>query len=147
MDSEELVRRWRDRRREILKTLPPELLAEYRRLGVLIQNVLVEQRAISKCKKLSDQERAELMEGTVRVPDLINRKVKQALEEVREESRIPLHRHRETLIAFLAEFGPSTRREIAAGTSIPAGSLSRLLRGPQFEQAAHGLWRLPEKRR
>jgi hypothetical protein len=43
IDSNALIQRWRARRREILKGLPAELLAEYRQLGWCIKKMLAEE--------------------------------------------------------------------------------------------------------
>jgi hypothetical protein len=148
VDANELIRRWRDRRREILETLPPQLLAEYRQLGLLIRGVLTEQRAAALKERTQETERmiaeeearlAKAMEELAAAQEEMRRL---SAEAEREEARVPLDRHRETLIAFLAKKGPSTRREITAATPIPAGSLSLLLRDQRFEQVQHGLWRL-----
>lgn len=59
-------------------------------------------------------------------------------------ARIPLSVHKQRLIEFLAKNGESTRGDIIAGTGIPAGSLSELLRGEEFVQADRGFWNLRE---
>jgi hypothetical protein len=132
VDAEELIRLWSDRRREILKTLPPDLLVEYRRLGVLIRGMRAQQYADAR-KSLQSNAQEE----------------QEAYRLTRQDSmrlRISLDDHREALIAFLAVHGPSARGEIVRRTKIPSGSLSILLQDQRFEQVKHGLWRLRKRK-
>lgn len=122
MPSQELVHRWKKRRREILNTLPPELLAEYQQLGKAIKRVWAEEM-----RNLSEVSQT-LHSSTT--PATANR------------VRIPLSFHRKKLIEFLDEHGPSLRAEIVAKTGIPEGSLSKLLRGKEFEHLERGFWAL-----
>jgi hypothetical protein len=142
VDVEELLRGWYERRREILKTLPPDLLAEYRQIGRLIKGVLKEQvnqigpeggLLLGKLepKTICKECHAELKEDGIM----------EQLQHIKP-FRVSLVRRKETLLKFLAERGPSTRGEILRETDIPPGSLSMLLQHPEFENAGHGLWRL-----
>jgi hypothetical protein len=105
--SNTLIRRWRERRREILKTLAPNLLAEYRKLGLLIKGVKAEESLYAR---------------------------------VRSSMSV----HKQKLIAFLREQGPTARAEIVAKTGIPSGSLSELLRDKEFKTSERGVWALVE---
>ena len=57
-----------------------------------------------------------------------------------EYARLPLATHRVALIQFLDTNGASTRKQILAGTHIPPGSLSALLK--EFVQDGRGKWKL-----
>jgi hypothetical protein len=117
MDTDELIRRWRKRQREILeKRLFPEELEEYHKLARLIKEVRDEQ---------AEKQREPSDEGLFPEP-----------------KRVPLSEHREKLIAFLKENGSATRNQIIHATDIPSGSLSSLLKGREFEQVKRGLWSL-----
>ena len=109
--SNVMIRRWRDRRREILQSLrevSPDLVDEYRNLGRLIKGVLEEESRYVR-------------------------------------SRISMSAHRETLVQFLRERGPTARAEIVAKTGIPSGSLSELLRDDEFASPARGVWAVKVK--
>jgi hypothetical protein len=133
----ELVRRWRTRRLQILKTLPPELLAEYVKLGKLIKGVRLEQIQIEKEANggvidlsLATFSLPEGVTGTLTDPD------------TGASVRIPLALRRKQLAEFLKKNGPSTRNEISKGIAIPEGSLSILLSQSEFEQKSRGVWGL-----
>jgi hypothetical protein len=55
--SNDLIRRWREQRREILKTLAPEMLKEYRRLSGLIRAVLAEEAQFARRASLADHKK------------------------------------------------------------------------------------------
>jgi hypothetical protein len=159
VDSGMLISRWHRRQREILSALPPQLFAEYRQLEILIESVRstearIEAEHVKGVKDLAEAiaspkpdeiDRAACdklyAEDNSQIPDLIS-----ASELITfGSSRVPLSIHRKRLIDFLAEKGPSMRAEIAMATHIPNGSLSEVLRGPEFEQVERGLWRLRGK--
>jgi hypothetical protein len=110
----DLVRRLRKQQSEILKALPQELFAEYKRLGKLIEDIVAQE---------SEQ-----------IPPQIG------FKEILALPRIPLFRHKQKLIVFLRTSGPATRKEIAEATGIPMGSLSSLLKAKEFKKAKWGLW-------
>jgi hypothetical protein len=114
--SHELIARWRLRQQAILELLPPDLLAEYRRLDDLIAAVQAEESQIG---------REQMFVGTIVA-----------------RPRTPLSFHRKRLADFLRDHGPATRVKITSGTRIPMGSLSELLSGGEFEQRERGLWGL-----
>ena len=121
MDTGEMIRLRRKLRAEILKKLPPELQAEFHRLGKEI-------RQLRKMIMATAESRGD---------------VKPAMKGFFDLPRIPLLRHKRTLIEFLLMHKePATRKEILAGTDIPYGSLSSLLKADEFEQVSHGLWKL-----
>lgn len=137
-----LMQRWRERRLEILKAhLPPELLLEYRQLGVAIRAVRTKEIKLSpteaRCKLLAYPRNADLPVLSAR--DEIEAKMKLAKEIV---SRQPLASHKAKLIEFLDTYGPTKRALIPTMTGIPAGSLSELLTGPEFERLDYGVWAL-----
>jgi hypothetical protein len=143
MNIEELFHRWRKRRREILESLPPDLLAEYRRLGRLIQGMLNEQLAEIRRELKRSKESSEITEQEVRD---FRRRAHESIDRAHEMSekdrRTSLAFRRAELKTFFESHGPATRRQILEATSIPAGSLSELLKGEEFEQVHRGLWRL-----
>lgn len=127
VESNVLIQRWRQRRRDILKTLPANLLTEYRELGIALRRVQAEQLQISKDRRVqSEGAYATEKESGLFVPP----------------PRIPLATHRKKLIEFLSKHGQATRTEITAKTGIPAGSLSELLSGDEFKQLQRGFWAL-----
>ncbi len=65
-----------------------------------------------------------------------------AAEDDVTEERLSMKQHKEALINHLTSSGPSTRKTILRVTGIPAGSLSELLREPEFESVNRGEWRL-----
>jgi hypothetical protein len=129
VSSQELLLRWRKRRREILGKLCPKLRGEYRRLGALIRAVLAEQ-----CHSPGKARLKPAKSGYVIV----------SKHGVRVSSRVPLREHKARAIAFLKTHGPATRMRISAKAIVPAGSLSLLLKGEEFEQVERGLWKLKE---
>ncbi len=74
----------------------------------------------------------------------LRRSYSMANKETLPESRMPLIRRKQKLLAFLRRNGPSTRREMAAETGVPSGSLTALLVMEEFQQVSHGLWGLTE---
>jgi hypothetical protein len=56
--------------------------------------------------------------------------------------RLPLAVRRRQLAEFFKEYGPSARGRITEITGIPDGSLSAILKQPEFEQKVRGLWGL-----
>lgn len=121
MDVRELIERWAARRKEILNTLPPKLLAEYRKLGALI-------RATGSEVLRSTMTPRPAPPGSGRFFDF---------------PRIPLSHHKAKLVEFLKGKESATRGEIGAATGIPPGSLSKLLnKGKEFEQVKRGFWAL-----
>jgi hypothetical protein len=56
--------------------------------------------------------------------------------------RIPMPIQRSKLLRFFEHRPSATRGEIEAETGIPAATLTTLLRGDEFEQIKHGVWRL-----
>jgi hypothetical protein len=119
LTGKQFIQRWRSRRMEILRSLAPELRAEYRRLGRLIRDITAELSDSSPVGSVEPRESFGL------VP-----------------SRIPLLDRKQKLIEFLRSREGATRVEITKATRIPAGSLSSLLKGAEFEQARHGFWTL-----
>ncbi len=128
LSSIDLVLRWRKRRQEILNKLPPELRAEYRRLGAAIRAV-------------EDEEREHVIRTVAGVAD----NVQATAVPIIAPTRLPLARHKATLIDFLRQRGaPVARAEITSSTTIPEGSLSQLLSDREFVQAGRGMWTLRE---
>jgi hypothetical protein len=125
--SNELVRRWRKRQLAILKTiikkLPPDLLTEFRSLSKLIKKVREEEQKIAHEKE--GQVIAKTPSGGMVL-------------------RVPMSFHKRTLIEFLNNARLATRAQILESTTIPEGSLSELLRDPEFVQAERGVWRLKD---
>jgi hypothetical protein len=117
MDCIMLIKKWRKRRQEILDTLPPALLKEYRQLS-------------KKIKMLMDEEMSGANDpGPFSTPQ-----------------RTPLWQHKKTLIEYLKKMSPVitevSRQRIHMETEIPMGTLSLLLREKEFEQVRHGFWGL-----
>src|SRR5258708_17181916 len=122
MDTDELIRRKIDKQKEILKTLKPELLAEFLRL----------QSEIGAIQKLVTDEKQE------ELPPPFTGFLKAT-------PRIPLLNHKRALILFFSQCKrPVSRKQILAATSIPGGSLSSLLKAKEFKQVGHGMWALRE---
>jgi hypothetical protein len=134
----DLLRRLRERRREILKALSPELLAEYRRLGIAIRTVIIEEGKSTVAKCTNDGKFDALL-ATVFGHLLTSDEFGQQLKE-----RTPMSAHKKRLIDFLHDARMATRAQILASTGIPEGSLSQLLREPEFEQMERGTWRLKD---
>lgn len=61
VSSNELIKRWRSRRKEILKTLDPKLFADYRRLTTLIRSVRVEEVKTTAIRKTMSEHREKLI--------------------------------------------------------------------------------------
>jgi hypothetical protein len=128
MSTTQLLNRWRDRQKEILETLSPDLLAEYRKLGELIETVEDEEDKNAREIKTSGQKtNKEHIVPANFFPPI---------------PRVPLSVHKKKLIDYLKKHGPSTRGEISAGAAIPPGSLSELLSEKEFEQHERGFWGL-----
>src|SRR4051794_33313011 len=107
--STELLRAWRERRRDILRSLPPHLRAEYLTLGKAIKAV---QQAESITRAAPRPSAKELIE-------LVNL----------HQKRVPMSAQKRKLIeAIIMCGGTATRKQILMVTEIPAGSLSQLLR-------------------
>jgi hypothetical protein len=119
---DQLIRRCRTKRAEILKTLAPELLAEYRRLGRVIRDLEAEEEDSSP----------------------VNPPAKDALFNL---PRIPLAVHTEKVAAFLATRTAASRSEIAANAHVPIGSLSSVLKAERFEQIRRGYWALKKSKK
>jgi hypothetical protein len=120
MTVNDVLQRNRERRREILKTLKPELLAEYLRLGKFNQWLKAEQSDGSPV-------------GVIPAKGFL------------DTPRIPLLEHKRKLMNFLQIRGPARRREILKTTGIPPGSLGSLLKGQEFVSIQHGFWELRKK--
>ena len=60
-------------------------------------------------------------------------------------SRKPVSWHKDRVIKFLQQHGPSARKDIMEKAYIPAGSLSVILRSPEFESIEHGIWKLKDQ--
>jgi len=154
--STELVRRWRLRQYQILKALPPDLLAEYHQLEALITVVEAKETgttirilkegllaAFADAPSNSPQPQQEIppvgpyyAAGYKSLCDGCHR------EFSPQAPRIPMSVHKQRLIKFLGEYGQATRGTVTARTGIPEGSLSELLSGPEFVQVQHGVWAL-----
>jgi hypothetical protein len=134
MSSSQLVSRWRKRQREIIEQLPANLLAEYRKLEGMITSVYAEEK---KRSREQDSKQKTAAEGDNSPDD------EEGLGLFAPPPRTPLSAHKKKLIKFLAGLEqPVTRGNIASATRIPPASLSELLKGPEFEQVRHGLWKL-----
>lgn len=120
VDSSTLVQRWRQRQQTILAALPPEQLAEFRKLAVMIREVQAEVG-----KAAPDRPRR---------PRIFGQKI-----------RVRFSEHRSRLITYLRGCGSATRADIIANLGIPAGSLSELLLGREFRSIRRGLWTLREE--
>ncbi len=121
MDTREIIRQLRSEQEEILKSLKPELLAEFKRLEKQIR--MVKKLVMNACR-LDDF-------------DLPN-------ENFAE--RLPLLKHKQRIIAYMrGKRQPVTRKEIISETLVPAGSLSSILKAREFEQIGHGLWQLSQE--
>jgi hypothetical protein len=126
MDTDDIIRRYRQRQAEIIGCLAPELLAEYKRLEELIQFI----------GRIADEERTNFKLPPPPLPD----------DFFADLPRVPLLTHKRKLIDFLRKSkSPVSRKQILAATTIPAGSLSSILKDDEFEQVEHGLWKLKEK--
>ena len=130
-----LIRRWRKRQLEILKTiinkLPPDLLTEFRSLNRSIKLVRAEEEKIAREKNQG---------GT----PLIAKPPRGTLGLI-FGPRTSMSAHKRKLVAFLETTRSATRAEILSLTGIPDGSLSQLLREEDFEQLERGLWALKNK--
>jgi hypothetical protein len=56
--------------------------------------------------------------------------------------RNPLSAWKLRIVTFLKEKQLATRQQIVAGTGVPVGSLSSLLRDKTFKSISHGMWGL-----
>jgi hypothetical protein len=120
LTSSGLVARYRQRRREILDALPPDArkqLKEYIQLGKCIRRIYAEETRYNTVVTLPHS------------------------AQVVPPARVPMSVHKEKLVEFLTQHGPSTRNQILSGTGIPAGSLSELLT-KECEQKKEGFWTL-----
>jgi hypothetical protein len=137
LTSDELLLRWRKRCREILSKLPPELLAEYRKLQRLIKGVCYEE-------SIEDGERWRQI-GRKEGEEIIRRSRKRLFDPT--PTRIPLSVHKENLICYFIAIKNcrASRSEIVQRAHIPLGSLSELLAQKEFVQETRGFWRLSEK--
>jgi hypothetical protein len=125
LTSGELIRRWRERRKEILRTLRKDLLAEFIHLGKQIAAVRQEEA------KTEQQATSPPRTGF--------------LGPLPSSSRVSMAVHKFRLVEFLKQHGPSTRKEITTKTGIPEGSLSELLKRPIFEKQRWGIWALKDQ--
>ena len=116
---DDLIARHREKQREILKTLKPELYAEYRRLG-------------RKIKELRAEQADQTPVGASRRQHVLF-----ALPP-----RIPLFEHKKRVLEFLRNREGATRRQIMKATKVPPGSLSSVLKAKEFRQIRHGFWGL-----
>jgi hypothetical protein len=125
-DALELIQYWKKRRREILESLPPEQLREYRQLGVSIKLAYkgIAGAVQEKMNNLHTKDRA------VEAPS----------------GRVPFHDRKKQIVDYLRDKGPSHRGEIIAETGIPAGSLSVVLQDADFENVGRGLWKAKDKK-
>jgi hypothetical protein len=157
LPSNELISRWQKRRREILKLLPPELAAEYKRLGISIKAIKDEEAKVQNDHADDTELPEDLKESQPPTAETSSAFGPSSLFKpatlkpstafkpspwFSSQLRTPLRLHREKLVEFLKERGPSTRGEISSATGIPTGSLSELLSGDEFEQQERGLWSL-----
>ena len=133
VSSSELIRQWQEQQQQILEVLSPEArkaFTKYRKLDKLIRAVrAVEARREQEYKagQTGSAEPPQASEGTGLAPPT---------------SRVPLSIHKRKLIEFLRSHGPTTRGALSTETGIPAGSLSELLSGDEFEQVQRGFWAL-----
>jgi hypothetical protein len=137
LSASELIHMLLDRRREILLTLEPHLLAEYRDLGKSIRTIE------AQLARLASQQGQE---GTEEQPDTLQSRARRFV--LAPAPRIRMAIHKKKLIDFLRANGcPASRTEILTGTKIPSGSLSSLLSSEEFEQVERGLWRLKDEKK
>jgi hypothetical protein len=114
----ELIARWRERRRQILDALPTTLRAEFYRLGAAIKSI----------KSMFGERNTKIR--VVHTP---------------VSGRIPMSEHKKKAVDYLRQVESATRLEILANTGVPEGSLSQLLRDKEFEQVERGRWRLAKR--
>jgi hypothetical protein len=123
LDTTELLRRRRERQEEILKTLKPELYAEYKRFEIEIATL---QRMLAE--EIREPLEAPSPQSFINLP------------------RVPLMSHKIRLTTFLlGQKEPVSRKAILEATGIPPGSLSSLLQAKEFEQVVRGFWKLKER--
>jgi hypothetical protein len=149
---------WERRKDEILQLLAlvdndlptgtdrAELYAEFKRLEITIQK-MQQNPAFSQMA----QEFAGLMNscGSWKIDPFkkypySNSSAVTAAKTIADiiKHRVPLSVQKQKLIDFLAQRGAATRASICSETGIPSGSLSELLKGPEFVSLSRGVWGL-----
>src|SRR5580700_5299297 len=124
----QLVARWKHRRRAVLRQIvaeaAPQLRREFKRLSVAISQARLDR--VGDC-----EQRFVEVDGNA------------SLERFRREN---MTIHKQKLVEFLRGQRLCTRAQIRAGTTIPASSLSQLLKDDKtFRQVGRGLWGLVGK--
>jgi len=143
---ERLVQLVKKRRRDILKELPPDSLAEYRRLGRLVKQMYAEAIRLGMAHMRERSAELHLPNEKPATPAVKpgDKSKRQGLnlEGQLANKRTPLYKHKRMLMTWLRQHGPQTRAELIRHTRIPEGSISRILQDNEFVQLAHGLWGL-----
>jgi len=135
--SKALIARWRSRRRAILAHyVPPEVIKEYRKLGMLIKEVESAQKHTEETAQVAIYK--NLREELQQIP---------TLEPNERAKRMKLSIQRARLLNYLYFYGPADRQDIAKHTGIAVGSLSKLLSGKDFVSVERGIWTISEKAR
>ena len=144
MNATDIIQRWRERQAEILASLPPALLLEYRDLEVAIR---VAEGTLGQIDPPAPTAAPSAVPVSALEPPLAEPRgpaeagADGTAGRPPRRRRTPLARRKRDLAAFLAARGGATRTDILAGTDIPPGSLSTLLQDGDFVHGDDGLWR------
>lgn len=132
--------------------MPPQPAAETCRAALAAETLLAElaasQRRVAELESLS----MKLAERIALCSEILGRLAEKRHTKKASPlaSRIPLWMHKQTLVDFFKSQAGGTvavsRHMIVQVTGIPAGSLSEILSGDEFEQTVRGYWRLAEER-